>query len=413
MASQVKDLKRVPGTNFVVDGFNFRYGPFVRRFFLTHTHSDHTIGLTKGFDQGYIYCSEVAARLLIYDMGVRRDVIRPLKVDCTVMLEGVAVTPISANHCPGSVCFLFEMQDGKRILHTGDFRWSDELHGRHPLLMRSKIDTVMLDTTYCDKKWVFPRQEDVVDALARHVGQCISQTQKKTLFVFQSYHIGKERAYFGVAERCNLNVYANPNKKKVLNLLDLPDSWMKLLVDDPDKAQIHIGTMKHQRYPESLQEDIKSTPWAEAVIVRPTGWTYRGGSGSQNENILSERRVCQNVSILSVCYSEHSSFEELQSCVRTLKPKKIIPTVNAETPEKSAKLVDKLCGLMDLSSDKSRIDLYLNKRASVQTGTEKEKQNDDPTVNLDDVDIREQEKIWDSLVSKKKKAKIHHFFKKK
>jgi len=271
----------------------------------------------------------------------------------------------------------------------------------------------MLDTTYCDKKWVFPRQEDVVDALARHVGQRISQTQKKILFVFQSYHIGKERAYFGVAERCNVNVYANPNKRKVLNLLDLPEAWMRLLVDDPNKAQIHIGTMKHQRYPESLQEDIKSTPWTEAVIVRPTGWTYRGGNGSHGENILSERQVCQNVSIISVCYSEHSSFEELQSCVRTLKPKKIIPTVNAETPEKSAKLVDRLCSLMDLSSDKSRIDAYLNKRASVDMDGQ-EKKNVDPAVNLDDVDIKEQEQILDALVSKKKKKKkIHHFFMKK
>eukprot|EP00889_Picochlorum_renovo_P003906 jgi/Picre1/30936/NNA_006295.t1 len=186
---------------------------------------------------------------------------------------------------------------------------------------------------------------------------------KENLVRFSIISYWEREGLFWGRRTCNLNVYANPNKKKVLNLLDLPDSWMKLLVDDPNQAQIHIGTMKHQRYPESLQEDIKSTPWAEAVIVRPTGWTYRGGSGSQNENILSERRVCQNVSILSVCYSEHSSFEELQSCVRTLKPKKIIPTVNAETPEKSAKLVDKLCGLMDLSSDKSRIDAYLNKRA--------------------------------------------------
>ena len=385
MASQVREIKTVPGTNFVVDGFRFT-NPFVRHYFLTHTHSDHTTGLTKGFDNGMIYCSEVSARLLMFDFGIRRDVLRPMKLNTTISIKSssgdVLVTPISANHCPGAVMFLFEIpKTGMRILHTGDFRWSDEQHGSNPVLTR--IDLVMLDTTYCASKWTFPKQDQVVQEIARFIGRTITNN-RKTLFVFMSYHIGKERAYFGAAELCgSLKVYATPNKQKVLKLLDLPQRWLNLLVDNPKEAQIHVGTMKQTRFPETLEDELCNGPWSAAVVIRPTGWSF--DRSRKDGNIFSIRKVSKNVSVVGVPYSEHSSFEELQSCIKTLRPKRIIPTVNAETKEKRRKLVDSLCDLMDLSSDKSRIDGYF--KQSKQTNL----------VNINEVDTEEQKRLWEEI----------------
>jgi len=37
-------------------------------------------------------------------------------------------------------------------------------------------------------------------------------------------------------------------------------------------------------------------------------------------------------------YSEHSSFEELKNCVKSLKPRKVIPTVNIATQIKREKM---------------------------------------------------------------------------
>lgn len=389
MASQVRDIKIVPGIrpSFIVDGFKFT-SPFVRHYFLTHTHSDHTIGLSKSFDRGYIYCSEIAARLLIFDMGIRRDIVRPLVMNKTIVIQGVNVTPVCANHCPGAVMFLFERQDGCRILHTGDFRWSDDIHGSNPLFLQPQrsIDIVMLDTTYCDPKYIFPKQENVVLEIARFIGLRITK-EPKTLFVFMSYHIGKERAYFGAAEICNLKVYVTPNKRKVLNLLDLKAEWTRLLVDDPEKAQIHVGTLRQTRYPEVLRDEIKSqNRWTSAVIIRPTGWTFRGKNA---KDILHVRKICDIISIVGAPYSEHSSFDELQSCIRTLKPKKIIPTVNAETKEKSNKLVDRLCNLMDLKHDRSKIDSYFCEK-SAKNGYETKPQHCDPIVIIDDEDDKDE-----------------------
>ncbi|PNH05209.1 DNA cross-link repair 1 protein [Tetrabaena socialis] len=108
MASQVESIKWVPGTDFLVDGFKFKT-PRCAHYFLTHFHSDHTIGLSKGFSGGLIYCSHVTARLLIHDMGLRAQFVRPLEVGRPVVISGVRVTPLDANHCPGAVMFLFEL----------------------------------------------------------------------------------------------------------------------------------------------------------------------------------------------------------------------------------------------------------------------------------------------------------------
>jgi hypothetical protein len=52
-------------------------------------------------------------------------------------------------------------------------------------------------------------------------------------------------------------------------------------------------------------------------------------------------RRAGNVTIYGVPYSEHSSFAELRECVKTLRPVKIVPTVNASNPAALRRLVDR------------------------------------------------------------------------
>jgi ribonuclease BN (tRNA processing enzyme) len=44
MASQVESIKWVPNTRFIVDGFKYQ-SPACKHYFLSHYHSDHTIGV--------------------------------------------------------------------------------------------------------------------------------------------------------------------------------------------------------------------------------------------------------------------------------------------------------------------------------------------------------------------------------
>jgi DNA cross-link repair 1A protein len=151
MASQTREIKEISfgRTKVIVDGFAFP-NPFVRHYFLTHCHSDHTIGLKKSFSQGVIYCSEAAGNLLRHDFRLQNpQLIRPLKLHETVaVVEGLRVTAMSANHSPDAVMFLFDYVEcgvERRIVHTGDFRFSpDMLTAGNGLLLAKPIERLYL-----------------------------------------------------------------------------------------------------------------------------------------------------------------------------------------------------------------------------------------------------------------------------
>lgn len=156
----------------------FRYGkiPGCNAYFLSHFHSDHYVGLSSTWQHGPIYCSRVTANLVRSRLKVDPQWVVELPWEEWLEVpgvDGVRVRGLDANHCPGSMLFLFENLKGKkpiRVLHCGDFR-AEPKHLDHPLLRpgknrTQKIDTVYLDTTYLDPKYAFPTQKNVIDACA-------------------------------------------------------------------------------------------------------------------------------------------------------------------------------------------------------------------------------------------------------
>ncbi|KAI9894258.1 MAG: hypothetical protein M1814_004112 [Vezdaea aestivalis] len=190
--------KIMPGFNICVDAFRYGAVEGCKAYFLSHFHSDHYIGLTSTWEHGPIYCSRVTANLVRQQLRVHPKWVVDLEFeeksevpDC----NGVDVTMIPANHCPGSSLFLFEkpMGTGKnpriqRVLHCGDFR-ACPAHVHHPALRpdildpltgktenRQKIDVCYLDTTYLNPRYAFPCQEEVIAACA---DMCVSLSKDR------------------------------------------------------------------------------------------------------------------------------------------------------------------------------------------------------------------------------------------
>jgi len=148
--------KRVPCTNVIVDGFEFASTRLSKCYVLTHFHSDHYTGLTPNFNAGVVYCSNVTARLVVLKLRVPAGRLRPIPFGKEIRLEGEATTVmlLPANHCPGSALWLFQLDDGRRYLHTGDFRFHDSMaswpliRSLSPLAGGRPLDGIYLDTTY-------------------------------------------------------------------------------------------------------------------------------------------------------------------------------------------------------------------------------------------------------------------------
>ncbi|KAI1277209.1 DRMBL-domain-containing protein [Xylaria sp. FL0933] len=179
--------KIMPGFFICVDAFRYGAVKGCNAYFLSHFHSDHYIGLTANWSHGLIYCSKVTGSLIKNQLRTASKYIKELEFEETIEVpgtEGVTVTMLPANHCPGSSLFLFEKKIGKgsnprtqRILHCGDFR-ACPAHVAHPLLKpdtvdtisgkfrQQKIDVCYLDTTYLNPRYSFPPQNDVIKACA-------------------------------------------------------------------------------------------------------------------------------------------------------------------------------------------------------------------------------------------------------
>jgi DNA cross-link repair 1A protein len=325
--------KILPGFFTCVDAFRYGAVEGCNAYFLSHFHSDHYIGLTSSWCHGPIYCSKVTGNLVRQQLRVDPKWVVDLEWEKKTEIpntQGVFVTMIPANHCPGSSIYLFEKTDkgrDHRVLHCGDFR-ACPAHVQHPLLRpdvtdaitgktrQQKLDVCYLDTTYLTPKYAFPSQESVIKACT---DMCISLSKEKVddmdawertkkaragasmikfvnnekpdtddsepkvkaegrgrlLVVVGTYSIGKERMCLGIARGLKSKIFAPPGKKRICLTLEDPE-LAELLTDDPYDAQVHMQMLMEIRA-ETLADYLHEYKphFSRIVGFRPTGWSYR------------------------------------------------------------------------------------------------------------------------------------------
>ncbi|KAK7352608.1 hypothetical protein VNO80_18032 [Phaseolus coccineus] len=326
----------VQGTPFRVDAFKYLRGD-CSHWFLTHFHLDHYQGLTKSFNHGKIYCSSITARLVNTNIGIPYDKLHVLPLNQKIEIAGVDVTCFDANHCPGSILILFQPPNGKAVLHTGDFRFSEEMT-INPLLKTCPINTLILDTTYCNPQYDFPKQEAVIQFV---IDAIQAETfNPKTLFLIGSYTIGKERIFLEVARALSKKVHVTAAKLRLLKCLEFKDEDMQWFTSNEHESNIHVAPMWTLASFKRLKQVSSQYKGRYNLIVAfsPSGWTF--GKGKKK----SPGRRCQQGTIIryEVPYSEHSSFTELKEFVKLVSPGNIIPSVNNDGPESSDAMISLL-----------------------------------------------------------------------
>lgn len=312
--------KWIPGTSFTVDAFS--YGTIVgcKGYFLSHFHSDHYQGLKSSFEHT-IYCSKVTGNLVVKCLKVQARCIFPLQFNQPQVIEGVEVTLLDANHCPGSSMFLFRLKTGLNYLHTGDFRATRDMQD-FPELRACRINQLFLDTTYCSPEHDFPEQADAVSFVVSKTLEALRENPS-TLIISGTYTIGKEKVFLAISETIGSKVYMNSEKMGLMQCLEW-EQLSRVLTSDPHGASVHVLAIGELTF-DNLSRYLEQYQYKYTAILafKPTGWTYKSKC-----SLAAIKAITRGpVTIYGVPYSEHSSYSELREFVQFISPQKVVPTV--------------------------------------------------------------------------------------
>ncbi|XP_071203082.1 DNA cross-link repair 1A protein isoform X1 [Salvelinus alpinus] len=314
--------KKIPGTKLAVDAFQYGLVEGITTYFLTHFHSDHYGGLKKS-STFHIYCNSITGNLVKSKLRVAEQYVHILPMNTQVTVDGLKVTLLDANHCPGAAMLLLFLPDGQTVLHTGDFRADPSMEAYHELLS-CRVQTLYLDTTYCSPEYTFPTQQEVINLAANTAFMCVT-LNPRTLVVCGSYSVGKEKVFLALAEVLGSKVCLSRDKFNTMCCLE-SERIRQLITTDWKAAQVHVLPMMQLNF-KNLQAHLSrfSRQYDQLVAFKPTGWTF-----SQRVEAVEDIKpmVHGNISIYGIPYSEHSSYLELRRFVQWLRPLKIIPTVN-------------------------------------------------------------------------------------
>ncbi|XP_037540131.1 5' exonuclease Apollo [Nematolebias whitei] len=301
--------KVIPHTPLAVDFWQVRKCPGTRLFFLTHMHSDHTVGLTSTWSNRPIYCSPTTATLLKLKLQVKDQWIHPLELGEPYLLslddigkEKLTVTLIDANHCPGAVMFLFEGYFGS-ILYTGDFRYSPSMLREPCFRTNTTIDVLYLDNTNCDPNRTLPSRQQATQQIKE-----IIRSHPNHDIVIGVYALGKENLILELALEFKTWVEVSFERMETLKALGLPD----VFITEPGAGRIRAVEQSQISFA-ALQQWNEERP---TLAILPT----------------SRPLISFHTNIHVVPYSDHSSYQELEDFVSALKPSSVVPIVGSFLP---------------------------------------------------------------------------------
>uniref|UniRef100_A0A8C8W4A7 5' exonuclease Apollo n=1 Tax=Peromyscus maniculatus bairdii TaxID=230844 RepID=A0A8C8W4A7_PERMB len=293
----------IPQTPIAVDFWSLRRAGTARLFFLSHMHSDHTVGLSSTWARP-LYCSPITAHLLHRHLQVSKQWIRALEIGESHVLpldeigqETMTVTLIDANHCPGSVMFLFEGYFGT-ILYTGDFRFTPSMLKEPALILGKQIHTLYLDNTNCNPALVLPSRQEAT----RQIVQLIRQFPQHHIKI-GLYSLGKEVLLEQLALEFRTWVVLSPRRLEVVQLLGLADVFT---VQEKD-GRIHAVDRMEVCHSAMLRWN-RTHP---TIAILPTSRKIRS----------------PHPDIHTIPYSDHSSYSELRAFVAALRPCRVVPIV--------------------------------------------------------------------------------------
>ncbi|XP_068258083.1 protein artemis [Nyctibius grandis] len=335
-----------------------------RAYFLSHCHKDHMKGLRapalkrrlEGSLKVKLYCSPVTKELLLtswkYKFWENHIVALEVETPTHISLvdetsgekEDIEVTLLPAGHCPGSVMFLFEGENGT-VLYTGDFRLAKGEAARMELLhsgTRVKdIQSVYLDTTFCDPKFYhIPSREECLNGILELVRSWTSLTRYHVVWLNCKAAYGYEYLFINLSEELGIKVHVN----KLGMFRNMPEILYHVTTDR--RTQIHA--CRHPRDDECFRGNRlpcgmtcqNGTP-LHIISIKPSTMWF--GERIKKTNVI----VRTGESTYRACFSFHSSYSEIKDFLSYICPVNVYPNVLpvGGTEDKVMEILKPLCRL--------------------------------------------------------------------
>ncbi|KAK5985237.1 DRMBL domain-containing protein [Trichostrongylus colubriformis] len=295
--------------------------------FLTHAHVDHFVNLNKSWKTP-IYCSELTAKILPLMMGNRvmaTRLLRPLKVGETHTIEpNLHVTVLDANHCLGSVMFLFEGASipGGAVLCTGDFRADNRLLSRFDSdpsfkkLSATYISKIYLDNTHLDhSEEFFPDRNEAEKILMTEMEQL-----RECSILIPVFKLGREEILERLSQSFSEIIATSAHRLQVRKVCGLKGGEFS------EESDYNARIRTSQRHPKQVINALKKMPDPKVVIDLSVRNDYK--------DIIKEK-------LITVPYSDHSSRKEIYEFLSRLRFGELIPTsapMDAATTQEMMKL---------------------------------------------------------------------------
>ncbi|OIV98084.1 hypothetical protein TanjilG_25949 [Lupinus angustifolius] len=325
------------GLPFSVDTWSQSSKATKRHHFLTHAHKDHSSNITS-YSSFPIYSTLLTRTLVLQHYPQLVDsLFVSIEVGQSLIVQdpdgSFTVTAFDANHCPGAVMFLFEGKFGN-ILHTGDCRLTPEClynlpgkyvgkQGKQP---RCSLDCVFLDCTFGNFSHGMPSKHSSI----QQVINCIWKHPDASTVYLTCDMLGQEEILVNVSQTFGANIYVEKAKDPEC-FKNLAVTAPEILCEDPS-SRFHLFDGSPGLYERARMKlvEAKAALQPEPLIVRPSAqWYALEDDASDMENSKKKRMgeaVKDQFGVWHVCYSMHSSKEELDWALQLLAPSWVVST---------------------------------------------------------------------------------------
>ncbi|GLJ54790.1 hypothetical protein SUGI_1176840 [Cryptomeria japonica] len=316
--------------------------------FLTHAHKDHTVGILS-YASYPIYCTFITKQLILLRYPtLDESLFLELEVEEPVLInddeQPFTVTAFDANHCPGAIMLYFEGQFGN-VLHTGDCRLSSDCLSKLPCMLTLKnskvsrdcLDCLYLDCTFGKESFKMPIKYCAVNQVIR----CIWKHPSASPVYLACDLLGQEEILMEISKTFGSKIYVD--KSSIPEYHAIVSFLVPELLTEDTSCRFHVceGFPKLYERAKAKFAMAEKSGQPKPLFIRPSTQWYiceekLEGIGSDLIPLpIISKRQTQSVpkeaerdqfGVWHVCFSMHSSKEELEEALMVLSPKEVIST---------------------------------------------------------------------------------------